>query len=217
MKKAIDEKALEEARPKEGSTKARILREAENLFARKGFKGTTTREIVNAAGANIALLHYYWGSKEELWNAVHHNLMSQSHDLARELIAELADREPIDAFETLIARLFDFMADNPNVPLLMQQPKGGHDRPWIRDVGAPGFNSLMDYVVAHTGLDFSPIDDKLAVYILVGAVEFFFIRPDLVYLYFKEEMGNYSPEFRERAVRAICTMFERFGQAQAPG
>ncbi len=52
------------------STRRRIIGAAESLFARKGFAGTSLREITGVAGVNVAAIHYHFGSKEELLRAV---------------------------------------------------------------------------------------------------------------------------------------------------
>jgi AcrR family transcriptional regulator len=41
-----------------------ILRAAEMLFAEFGFEGTSTRQIAKESGANMAMINYYFGSKE---------------------------------------------------------------------------------------------------------------------------------------------------------
>lgn len=51
-------------------TKTRILDSAESLFAARGFAGTSLREITREAEANVAAVHYHFGSKEELLRAV---------------------------------------------------------------------------------------------------------------------------------------------------
>ena len=43
-----------------------ILDKAECLFAQQGFDGTTVRDIAQAAGVNLAMISYYFGSKEKL-------------------------------------------------------------------------------------------------------------------------------------------------------
>jgi len=47
-----------------------ILDAAEQVFADSGFHGATTRAIAECAQANAALIHYYFGSKEALFEAV---------------------------------------------------------------------------------------------------------------------------------------------------
>lgn len=51
-------------------TKHRILDAAENLFADKGFEATSLRAITTEAGVNLAAVHYHFGSKEALIQAV---------------------------------------------------------------------------------------------------------------------------------------------------
>lgn len=50
--------------------KEAILDAAEGLFARHGFYGVTTRQVAQEAGVDTALIHYYFGAKRELFDAV---------------------------------------------------------------------------------------------------------------------------------------------------
>ena len=56
--------------PKSSITKVRILDTAEELFMEHGFEATTLRQITAAAGVNLAAVHYHFGGKEELFEAV---------------------------------------------------------------------------------------------------------------------------------------------------
>jgi AcrR family transcriptional regulator len=47
-----------------------IISTAEKLFAEKGFKGTSVRDIAEEAGINVAMISYYFGSKEQLMEAI---------------------------------------------------------------------------------------------------------------------------------------------------
>lgn len=49
------------------ATRARVLRAAAELFAERGFHGTTVRDIATRAGANVAAGHYHFGSKRDLY------------------------------------------------------------------------------------------------------------------------------------------------------
>ncbi|MFC6281578.1 MULTISPECIES: CerR family C-terminal domain-containing protein [Polaromonas] len=50
--------------------RAQLLQTALRLFSEKGFSKTSTREIAQAAGANIAAISYYFGDKAGLYRAV---------------------------------------------------------------------------------------------------------------------------------------------------
>lgn len=47
-----------------------IIETAEKLFADKGFDGTSVRDIADEAGINVAMISYYFGSKEKLMEAI---------------------------------------------------------------------------------------------------------------------------------------------------
>ncbi|MGA2039195.1 MAG: TetR/AcrR family transcriptional regulator [Bryobacteraceae bacterium] len=47
-------------------TRLKILDTAERLFGEDGYKAVSLRHITAAAGVNLAAIHYYFGSKEEL-------------------------------------------------------------------------------------------------------------------------------------------------------
>jgi TetR/AcrR family transcriptional regulator len=51
-------------------TKQRILEAAEQVFHRHGFKGTRTTLIAEQAGISRTMLHYYFSTKEALFEAV---------------------------------------------------------------------------------------------------------------------------------------------------
>jgi len=51
------------------AAREQLIAHATRIFAAKGFAAATTREICDAAGANIAAIHYYFGDKEGLYRA----------------------------------------------------------------------------------------------------------------------------------------------------
>jgi AcrR family transcriptional regulator len=48
----------------------KIMEAAEKLMADKGFDGTSVRDIAEMAGINLAMVSYYFGSKEKLFEAM---------------------------------------------------------------------------------------------------------------------------------------------------
>ncbi len=57
------------SRPKR-TTKDKLMDAAEKLFARRGFYGSSLRDITSAAGVDLALVNYHFGSKKQLFIAV---------------------------------------------------------------------------------------------------------------------------------------------------
>jgi AcrR family transcriptional regulator len=50
-------------------TRSAILAAARSSFAQRGFAGTTIRAVASAAGVDAALVHHYFGTKDELFVA----------------------------------------------------------------------------------------------------------------------------------------------------
>ena len=86
--------ALEKARKDPESMKGKILTVARRFFGEYGFHGTTTRMIAQEVGIDISTLHYHWGEKGDLYEAV---VLDISKDLGQELIVEDADVRLVEA------------------------------------------------------------------------------------------------------------------------
>jgi len=56
--------------PSSSEIRSRILREATQAFALKGFRGASVRDITSAADANVAAVSYHFGSKADLYREV---------------------------------------------------------------------------------------------------------------------------------------------------
>ena len=56
-------------RPGSNDTREEILGAARELFAERGFEGTTIRAVAAQAGVDPALVHHYFGTKDDLFDA----------------------------------------------------------------------------------------------------------------------------------------------------
>jgi AcrR family transcriptional regulator len=84
------------------SSKDRLLKSAETLFASKGFREVSVREIAAHAGVNSALVGYYFHGKQALFNEVYR---SHAAPLARERmrrLAEITQNDPKPALEEVL-------------------------------------------------------------------------------------------------------------------
>ncbi len=52
------------------TTRDRLIEASGELFAEKGFKETTVRDIIERAGANLAAVNYHFGDKEKLYEEI---------------------------------------------------------------------------------------------------------------------------------------------------
>ena len=96
------------------STEEKILDAAKTVFHKKGFDGTRMQEIADEAGINKALLHYYYRSKENLFDAVFKDAFNE---LFKKIFSVVGSTIP---FEEKIRYIFNdyigFMQRNPYIP-----------------------------------------------------------------------------------------------------
>jgi AcrR family transcriptional regulator len=78
-----------------------IMEAAEKLFAEQGFAGTSVRDIAEAAHVNLAMISYYFGSKEKLIEAMFHHRGSD-FKIQLESILQNKNLSPIQKVEKLI-------------------------------------------------------------------------------------------------------------------
>lgn len=99
------------------SAEQRIFDAAHELFVLKGLDGAKMQEIADRAGINKALLHYYYRSKEKLYEMVAKAVISRAIPVIRNLV------ESEEALEQKISRFIDFYIElisrNPFIPLFI--------------------------------------------------------------------------------------------------
>ena len=119
----------------ERGTGNRILQAALEIFAERGFDGARTREIAERAGANLGLINYYFGSKEELWRAAVERAFAQLSDDFADVLEQHADADDRTQLERLLRRFVHFAARHPEFIRLMND-EGKRDSPrmrWLAD------------------------------------------------------------------------------------
>ena len=83
---------------REYPTQARLLRQAEMLFAEKGYHAVSVREITNAAKCNLAAVNYHFGNKKNLYLNVFRSLWMprahRIHECFRNNLAACRDSSP---------------------------------------------------------------------------------------------------------------------------
>lgn len=92
-----------------------ILEAAEREFLAKGFDGARTISIARAAGVTHAMLHYYFRTKENIFERI----LDEKMRLMGELVMTTFGRPGLPLLERLrdgIARHFDFIVINPDLP-----------------------------------------------------------------------------------------------------
>ena len=101
----------------ETATRARLLASASKLFGRKGFRGASVREITAAATANLGAVTYHFGSKADLYAEVLDRLFDQLATRIEQ--AASGDAAPTDRMRAVVAAVFGFFVQAPDVPRLI--------------------------------------------------------------------------------------------------
>ena len=98
-------------------TEERILAAARKVFIAHGLTGARMQEIADEAGINKALLHYYFRSKEKLFETILTETMQSFLPRINAIFtSELPVEEKIAAF---CSEYIDKMLDNPFIPLFV--------------------------------------------------------------------------------------------------
>ena len=96
------------------NTKDKIIQAAKQVFIRKGMDGARMQEIADEAGINKALLHYYFHSKQQLFDEVFYGVLSQ---LIPDLIRIFKRDEPFGSkIEAIVTEYDRYMSRNPFLP-----------------------------------------------------------------------------------------------------
>jgi AcrR family transcriptional regulator len=103
-------------------TTSRILSTATRLFAAHGYDGTSTKDICERAGVNIAAIHYHFGSKENLYHSIIEQFATERLDFARKT---LHPPQNIDDFkvrlEIFLRQTLETMIRQKDIIRLIQQ------------------------------------------------------------------------------------------------
>ncbi|MDP4228763.1 MAG: TetR/AcrR family transcriptional regulator [Bacteroidota bacterium] len=95
----------------------KILEAAEQLFLEKGFAMTSTTEIAKIAGCNQALVHYYFRTKDHLFDAIFENKVRMFISTFMEISNEDIPFE--EKLKRKIEAHFDMIRANPKFPFLI--------------------------------------------------------------------------------------------------
>jgi TetR/AcrR family transcriptional regulator len=96
---------------KNKNTEQKIFEAATDLFLEKGVDRTSVRDIASKAGINLALMNYYFRSKENLFDAIFTNLVKKN---TKELIKIMdSDLELSEKISQYVSTYIDILLRNP--------------------------------------------------------------------------------------------------------
>lgn len=99
---------------KEIRTENKIVEAAKAVFIQKGMDGARMQEIANEAGINKALLHYYFRTKDKLFEKVFSIVFADVFDVLQEAVSDKVDFEQF--LEGFITEYINLLKSKPFIP-----------------------------------------------------------------------------------------------------
>jgi AcrR family transcriptional regulator len=172
--------------PKEESNQARtrLISAALRLFVEKGYEAATTREICEAANANISQIRYYFGDKAGLYRAAYTeplgDLPCQAHLIA------MSELPLASALELFFNEFLQPLKLGPDLNLLMKlrfremlEPTGA----WEQEIEAeikPQHEALLALIQKHLKLDTLDVDAQRLAFAIIGIAVHYFVGQDVI-------------------------------------
>lgn len=172
--------AAQTAEARAGDGRARILQTALDEFATRGFDGASTTSIARRSGFTQPLIHYHFGSKEGLWQAVVDDLFTR---LGGEFIdaVKQVPPSPDAARATLLALTREFVrfcGRHPQFPrlLYLELPLESPRSKWLLDTWvAPVVSKVLELHSVYgpqSGMKDIPIGHLMAIVTGAAATPF---------------------------------------------
>ncbi|MGB3050380.1 MAG: TetR family transcriptional regulator [Polyangiales bacterium] len=187
-------------RPKDADperTRATILDAAEDEFAEHGFHGTRMVAIAKRAGVTHGLLHYYFDSKDRLYEEVVGRLFRRHLRLFEQLAAD----GTVVSARDVVLQSFDLFWEHPNqVRIMLWEMASGDDRV---ERAMKGFYDGMARALATLPAkapSSKPGRDPRDVYVsILGALVVYFFRDPTIKRLFGEKRFTEADRKRRRA------------------
>ena len=204
-------------------TRTKILMAAGPVFARKGYRSATVREICDAAGVNVASVNYYFGDKQKLY--------SETVILARDLRVQQfpnptwdEDTPPTqklhDFITALLHRLVALESEPWQVRLLMREVLQPTEtsRQLTEDYFRPFLEimlTIVDELVGHQLPDFQRTQIVFSIlgqclyYRFLSEITKMMMPPDQFAANFsKSQLANHITEFSLRGIESFKSRME---------
>ncbi|AWK02945.1 TetR family transcriptional regulator [Flavobacterium crocinum] len=102
----------------DASTEEKIIEAARKVFTEKGYAATRTRDIAEEAGLNLALLNYYFRSKEKLFSLVMAEKVGQLFGIIAPIVND--DKTTLqEKIELIVPAYLNVLLQNPGLPLFV--------------------------------------------------------------------------------------------------
>jgi len=123
---------------KKDNTEDKIVDAATEVFVQKGMDGARMQEIADRAGINKALLHYYFRSKEKLFDAIFTKLVGIAFPRIGQIL--LSDLPMTEKIEAVIETYIELLLKYPFLPAFIIKEMNRDATPFFRFIEKNGFS-----------------------------------------------------------------------------
>src|SRR5437867_1804318 len=181
-----------------------ILTAAMQLFAKKGFRGTTTRDLAAQAGVNEAIIFRHFSTKEELYSAILEHKAGEDRDAHSEELDRLAAGRDDEMFFQAVGRTFleRHAHDATFMRLLLFSALEGHQLSKMFVASMAGRNPIANYIRRRIEEGaFRAVNPELAARAFFGMFASFVLWREV---FGQKEIRSYD---REEVVRTFVSIF----------
>ena len=117
----------------DATTEEKIKATARLVFHKKGYAATRTRDIAEEAGINLALLNYYFRSKEKLFEII---MFETLFGFMQNMIMVLSDEKSSleKKVKLFVSNYIDLIIKDPNIPIFMLSEIRNHPENYLLNI-----------------------------------------------------------------------------------
>ena len=164
------------------STEEKLKEAARRVFTQKGYAATKVRDIAAEANINLALVNYYFRSKEKLFELIMVETIQQLFERIKPIIND-ESTSIIQKIESIVDHYLDLLIANPDFPLFIvnELMSGANRLPIMTDNGKLFFHSHFVKQLAalrvEGKINFHPVNIMMN---MIGMIIFPFLARPLV-------------------------------------
>ena len=190
-------------------TRARLLDRALQLFAARGFEGTSLRDVAAEAGVNHGMIKYHFDSKDQLWRAAVTLLFERMEAELGGVHAEDEGASPLDQTKNAVRRYVRYCARHPeHARIMVQESIRDNDRLiWAVDTFIRPQHRAAGAHRERRGAEgiWPDIPEASLAYMLVASAQMpFVLAPELKHLYGVDMLADRHVEAH---AEALVTLF----------
>ncbi len=197
------------------NTKLRLLKTSARIFAKRGYNGTSVRDIAQAAHINVSAIAYYFGGKQELFFETVRFLVGQHRKRiwgkgdsipTVQQIANYSYQQALDLLHQMFDKLLDNNLSRKNLPLerifTQVELASAHMRKMLLDYMAPFHELPYKLLGKLTGLSENSPELLCVIHSVFGQI--MLSETHRLVIEYKLNIGrNYPPELQQKIKQTV--------------